>query len=313
MTHNSPVDNSLIIPLYKSAEGISQLFDVLEEMQEMQKFEIVFVDDGSPDNSRQLVIDKISKVQWECKVICHARNFGSFEAIRTGFAHANGKYLAFMAADMQEPPELLHEIFKTLQADKCDIVIGKRISREDSFKDRLLSGIFWWAYRNFINSSIPVGGVDVFGCTKQVACTLLELKEKRSSLLAQLFWIGYNKEFIEYNRKQRVEGKSSWTFKRKLSYMADSIFSFTDLPLKILAGIGISGLLGTVLIAFITLMAKVLGYIQVPGYATLIFVITGSTALNLTGLGIVGGYVWRTYENSKERPLSIVSLILNNK
>jgi glycosyltransferase involved in cell wall biosynthesis len=302
---------SLIIPIYRSLEGMPRLLHELDLMQQSgEGFEVVFVDDGSPDDSREYVLKHAPRTSWRWKLVCHARNFGSFEAIRTGLAQSSGEVVAFMAADLQEPPELAVEIFRQLESGECDIAIGKRISREDGAANSLFSKLFWKVYRRLINPEIPEGGVDVFGCTRQVADTLLLFRETKSSLLAQLFWIGYRRKFVEYSRLERAAGKSAWSFRRKLSYMADSIFAFSDLPLKVMTFIGVLGLAITLIIAVITLIARLAGQIQTPGYTTLILVVTGSTALILIGLGIVGAYVWRTYENTKGRPLSIVSNVI---
>ena len=299
----------MIIPLYKNQDNVPALFDVLGKMMGKQVFEVVFVDDGSPDKSREYALAALENTNWPWKLVSHARNFGSFEAIRTGFSNASGENLAFMAADLQEPPELILNIFTELENESSDIVIGRRVFREDGFADRVLSTVFWKLYRIFINPAIPEGGVDVFGCTREVAKTLLMFRETRSSLLAQLFWIGYRRTFMDYTRQERRAGKSAWTFRKKISYMSDSIFAFSDLPLRLLTWLGVFGLSCTLITATATLIARLSGQIQTPGYTTLILVITGSTALVLIGLGIVGGYVWRAYENTKGRPLSITSFV----
>ena len=116
-----------------------------------------------------------------------------------------------MAADLQEPPELVEEFYRILENDKADIVFGQRRARSDYLITRWLSNLFWFIYQKLVISEIPAGGVDVFGCNAKVRETVLRIEEQGSSLMAQLFWIGFRREFILYDRRQRIEGKSAWS------------------------------------------------------------------------------------------------------
>ena len=188
-------------------------------------------------------------------------------------------------------------------------MIGSREIREDSFFSALTSKFFWWGYRRFVVPEIPEGGVDVFGCNRMFLQQLLELQESRSSLVSLIFWLGYRRKEIPYKRLKRMEGKSSWSFKKKLEYLGDSIFAFTDLPIRILTAIGLVGILASILLGILIILAKMTGGIEVTGYTATILAILSLGSLNLLGLGLVGNYAWRTYENSKLRPLAVVSMI----
>ena len=166
-------------------------------------------------------------------------------------------------------------------------------------------------YKSFIIPDIPKGGVDIFGCNKSVYKRLLELNESHSSLIAQLYWLGYRKKEIGYERLKRQFGSSKWSLKKKIKYFFDSIFSFTDLPIQILSAIGIVGLLLSSILGLFVIYAKLIGDIHIPGYATTILVILFFGTLNTLGLGIVGTYAWRSYENTKKRPQSLVMLEKN--
>jgi len=218
-----------------------------------------------------------------------------------------------MAADLQEPPELLVQFFKSLAEDECDVAIGTRSARNDPFFARIASGIFWNLYRKLVVKDMPEGGIDVFGCNNLFRQELLKLEESRSSLIALIFWLGFRRKPISYEREERLEGKSSWTFSKKVDYMMDSIFAFTDYPIRLLMKIGAVGSLLSICLAIIIAVARALGYIEVPGYAATILAILILGALNLFGLGLVGTYAWRGYENSKQRPLSVVSQKLTNE
>ena len=301
---------SIVIPVYKNEDSIPRLLAALEAVVAARpsQFEVVFVVDGSPDQSFSLLKQALNGIGFPVQLLAHSRNFGSIAAVRTGLAAANGQYLCSMAADLQEPPELLLAFFKALESDTCDVVIGVRESRDDGFISTLSSRLFWWGYRRFVVPQMPEGGVDVFGCNRQFCDNLLALEESHSSLVSLIFWLGYRRKEFAYKRLKREEGSSSWTFRNKLRYMSDSIFAFTDLPIRVLTGIGVFGILVSMALGIAVLVARLTGNIEVSGYAATMLTILSLGSLNLIGLGLVGNYAWRAYENSKQRPQAVVSL-----
>lgn len=305
---------SVVIPVYKNETSIPRLIDTLIDMNKKlhNKMEVVFVVDGSPDKSYELLQEAIKKLEFPAQLLAHSRNFGSFPAIRTGLQAARGQYFGVMAADLQEPPELIIGFFHALEKNECDVAIGTRINRKDKFLSRLSSNIFWGLYRRLIIKDMPKGGVDIFGCNRQFCNQLLRLEESRSSLIALIFWLGFRRKLVGYERQERQEGKSAWTLSKKIDYMMDSIFAFTDYPIRLLMRIGFIGTLISSLLALVVLFARLSNTFAVPGYAATILAILALGAFNLLGLGLVGTYAWRAYENSKQRPLSIISIRSDN-
>jgi len=159
-----------------------------------------------------------------------------------------------------------------------------------------------------VQPDVPEGGVDVFALTASFRDRLVALGEANSSLLGLLFWLGGRREFVGYTRLEREHGKSAWTIKKKVTYLLDSVFAFSDLPVRVLMGAGLVGLGVAVLLGLIVLAARILGTYEVPGYAGSMLAILFFGALNTFGIGIVGNYAWRAYENTKQRPLNVVSL-----
>jgi glycosyltransferase involved in cell wall biosynthesis len=300
---------SVIIPVYKNEQSLPRLFKALEAMNINlgSQMEAVFVVDGSPDSSLQVIKTALNDLPFAAQLIGHSRNFGSFPAIRTGLGFAKGEFFGVMAADLQEPPELICEFFGSLAANECDVSIGTRNGRTDPFLSRMASSIFWGLYRRLVVKDMPEGGVDIFGCNRVFRDHLLQLEESRSSLIALIFWLGFRRKFVSYIRQERLEGKSAWTLSKKIDYMLDSIFAFTDYPIRLLMKIGALGSAAAVLLAVIVLIGKVTGNIDVPGYAATVLSVLFMGALNLFGLGLVGTYAWRAYENSKKRPLAVVA------
>jgi len=302
------ITNSLVIPVYKNELNIPTLLEALKKMDTelSNDLEVVFVVDGSPDRSYEMLKERLTKELFSSKLVLLSRNFGSFPAIRAGLQVASGEFFAVMAADLQEPPELAIEFFKSLKNEFIDVAIGTRDGRNDPFLSQLASNLFWNFYKKYIVHEMPSGGIDVFGCNKTFRDQLLKLDESHSSLIAQIFWLGFRRKQVYYKRQERQLGVSAWTLKKKITYMMDSIFSFTDLPIKILTRLGAVGILFFGITGFITFVSKLMGFIVVQGY-TAMFLATGFFgAINLFGLGIIGSYAWRTYENTKARPLSIV-------
>jgi glycosyltransferase involved in cell wall biosynthesis len=235
-----------------------------------------------------------------------SRNFGSFSAIRIGLQKAAGPYFAVMAADLQEPPELILAFFDELAKDQADVVVGTRVSREDPFLSRVGSQLFWFFYRKLVQPELPPGGIDVFGCNAAFQRELLKLEESHSSLVGLIVWLGFRRKSIPYQRLRRRHGRSAWTFARRLRYLADSSFSFSDLPIKVLLWLGSAGLVISIIFSIILVWSRLTGRIQVPGYSPIVLTIIFFGSINLICLGIVGAYVWRVYENTKKRPGAVV-------
>ena len=303
---------SVVIPVYRNAESLPELIEALAGICVItrQRFDLpleaVFVVDASPDSSYAILQDLLPKAPFASKLILHARNFGSFAAIRTGLRAGTGHYFGVIAADLQEPSELLVDFLADLVTGEYDIVVGTRKLRKDPLISRLFADLFWRSYRILVMPDIPKGGADLFGCIASVRNELINLEEANSSLVGLIFWLGFRRKEVIYERRARKYGKSAWTFRKKLNYLLDSIFAFTDLPIRLLAFMGFFGVAISIIFGLVVAGGRLLGYIEAPGYATIIITIIFFASLNMMGFGIVGAYAWRTYENTKRRPLAII-------
>jgi len=303
---------SVIIPVYNNAEFVPRLIAEFEKISKGAQgqfgipVEFVFVVDHSPDQSHELLLHALPHASFRSQLVLHSRNFGSFAAIRTGLGAAQGLYFGVVAADLQEPPEILLSFLQLLVGDECDVAVGVREGRNDPAASRAAAKLFWHIYRRLVMREIPEGGVDIFGCNRLVRDELLKLNEPNSSLIGLIFWLGFRRAEVRYTRRPRIHGKSAWTFAKKLTYLLDSVFAFTDLPVRVLTLVGLLGTTVAFMFATIILLLRLFGDIQVPGYAATIVTIMFFGALNTLGLGLVGSYAWRAYENTKQRPLSVV-------
>ena len=304
-----PVLYSIVIPVYGNAGSIPALLERLEGISGVLNGEVeaVFVVDGSPDDSFEILAGLLPRYSVPSQLIQHSRNFGSFAAIRTGMAHARGDFIAVMAADLQEPPELVIDFFQALANDDADVAVGRREGRNDPAISSWSSAMFWRLYRRWVFPSMPAGGVDIFACSRPVMEEILALEESHSSLVGLLYWVGFRRVEVPYERQEREHGKSGWSVSKKVRYLLDSVFSFTDLPLTLLIAVGAFGGFLTMVIGVVVLIAYLAGAIAEPGYTPLMVVMLFSTFSILVGLGIVGTYVWRAFENTKRRPHAVTS------
>lgn len=298
--------NSLVVPVYRNSDSIAALVKAVEGIRAGVdgELEAVFVIDGSPDDSRRRLVEALEASDLPAVVIDHSRNFGALAAVRTGMGLARGKRIAVMSADLQEPPDLIVEFLARLASGEVDVVAGERASRDD--KGDSSSKLYWRLYRRFVLREIPPAGVDVFACTEEVRDVVCSLEQVHTSLVAQLFWVGFRRELIAYDRLPRP-GQSGWTLARKFRYLSDSVFAFSDLPVRVLWVIGVAGLTLGLTLAALVVIARASGAVTVPGYTATILVVTFFGSLNMIGLGIIGSYVWRAYETVKGRPGAVVS------
>jgi glycosyltransferase involved in cell wall biosynthesis len=301
------VVHSLIIPVYRNEENVPDLLQALEELgRNIPALEVVFVVDGSPDRSAEALAEGLSKANYAWQLIELSRNFGSFAAIRQGLALASGRQFAVIAADLQEPPHLVEEFFYRLDKGDVDLVVGVRASRNDPPVTKFLSRLYWRMYRTLIMREIPPGGVDVFGCNWAFREALMSLEERDSFLIGQLFWLGFRRGEVTYERRARTVGKSAWKLRRRWRHMLDSVFAFSDLPISVLLWLGALGTLVAVTATFILMAAWLSGLIQVRGYVPIMLAVMFFGSMLVFGQGIIGCYVWRVAENTKKRPLSVI-------
>jgi glycosyltransferase involved in cell wall biosynthesis len=299
---------SLVIPVYQNESNIPRLLRELGELdrQLSEPLEVVFVIEGSPDGSLRLLQDALPTWPTRSRLVELSRNFGSFSAMAAGLEAGTGDYFAVLSADLQEPPDLVRQFHELLAANRADVVLGHRAGRADPWTTRVLSNAFWHLYRRFVVRDMPRGGVDVFGCTREVRDHLVRLTEVHTNLAALVLWLGFRRVFVPYERRARLEGRSAWTLAKKLRYAIDSVFSFTDLPVRALLVLGATGIVFALLAGITVLVMWSMSRIPVLGYTPLMLVITFFGGLTALGLGIIGQYAWLSLQNARGRPNFVV-------
>jgi glycosyltransferase involved in cell wall biosynthesis len=294
----------VVVPVYRNEASLARVVARFESLQTALGVAVegVFVVDGSPDASAVLLDRLLATASFQSQLLVLSRNFGAFAAIRAGLAASRGEIVAVMAADLQEPEQLYIDFYRALAEGPAHVAVGQRDSRADPRRQALLANVYWSSFRRFVIRDVPKGGVDVFAVRRIVVDQLVRLNESHTSLVGLLYTVGFDRVEITYDRAARDEGRSSWSLRKRVRYLLDSVFAFTDLPIIAITVVGLFGCVGSICVAGAVLLAWAIGSIEVPGYTPLMFAIAILTSLVLFSLGIVGSYVWRTYENSKGRP-----------
>jgi len=306
---------SIIIPCYFNEGNIPVTINELLENEKRfpteVEFEYVFVDDGSQDNTWNELIKAYNKAPEKVKLIKLVANVGAYTAIVAGMEQATGDFNVILAADLQDPPELMVEMYEHWK-NGFKLVIGNRKKREDSFAQKAFANSFHFLMKKFALHNIPDGGFDYVLFDKEIREKIVEMQEKNTNIFYLMSWMGYAYVNIPYTRKKREIGKSRWTFKKKMKLFVDSFISFSYFPVRMISVIGILLGLSAFLYALFVIIAKVTGMIDTQGWSALMVVLLFVSSFQMIALGIIGEYVWRGLDASKKRPMYIVDQIITN-
>ena len=298
---------SIVIPVYYNEENLIPLYkDMKKKFMDVidYEYEIVMVNDGSKDKSYE-VMKQLSQEDPNIKIVSLSRNFGSHAAILCGLEKCTGDCAVVKAADLQEPTELILQMVESWKQGN-NVVLAVRQDREESFGTKLFANTYYWMVRKAALSNMPKGGFDVYLLDRKVIQVLLSLDERNSALTGQILWSGFRTAEIPYVRLEREIGTSKRTLKKKIRLVADTLFSFSTLPISLVTMIGTISFIGAVVWGVIVLVCKLMGLIQVSGWTTLFIFNLCSFGIIMVTLGILGGYLWRTFDASRNRPTYII-------
>ncbi len=299
---------SLIIPVFNEEENIPYLYERLKDVRKNilpDELEILFVDDGSTDNSFNL-LSEISKRDKQVKIIRFARNFGSHVACLAGIVNSGGDACAFISADLQDPPELLSTLISKWKGGD-EIVFGVRDkNREDDAIVKLFSRIFFFLMKRFALKNMPERGADVFLIDRKVIDVIKKLREKNPSIFGLILWTGFKYSEVAYKREARQKGKSKWTFSKKIKILIDSFVSFSYFPIRLISFIGITVAFGGFIYATIVIFNRLFFAKAIEGWTSLMVVLLLVSGVQLVMLGILGEYLWRSFDESRDRPPFII-------
>lgn len=306
---------SLVVPVYNESETIGLFLDRVKQVFDgvtQLSLDIVFVNDGSTDDTLERIIE-LQQENPSVRILDLSRNFGKEAALTAGLRAASGQVVVPIDVDLQDPPELILEMIEKWR-EGFDVVVGKRINRSsDSWAKRKSSAWFYRIHNKISETKIPENVGDFRLLDRAVVNSLNQLPESRRFMKGLFAWVGFQTTVLEYSRPERVAGTTKFNGWRLWNFALEGITSFSDGPLRIWTYLG--GFVATFSFLFaIFISTRVLIHgIDVPGYASVIVAVTFIGGLQLTGIGIIGEYLGRSYIESKRRPIYIIRKIYELK
>ncbi len=300
---------TLIVPVYCEEEVIEECYKRIKSVMDSLTnygYELIFINDGSTDNTLNILKNIVAQDK-RVKIINFSRNFGHQIAITAGLDKAESDAAIIIDADLQDPPELIPEMIKKWE-EGYKIVYARRVTRKGERKFKLWSAsIFYWVLKKLTDIKIPLNTGDFRLIDKRVVRELRKIKEKNRFVRGLSSWVGFQQVGIEYEREKRFAGKTKYPLKKMISFALDGILSFSQKPLKIALNIGfISILLGIVMIIYVFIGKIFFPAITMPGWASILIAVVFFGGVQLFTIGIIGEYIGRIYDETKNRPLYII-------
>lgn len=300
---------SVVIPVYQNSSSLEALFEEIKNLESdlLRKnisTEFLFIDDGSSDDSLNKLRNK-KKNNW--KIISLTRNFGAINAVMVGLNHVKGDMFTILAADLQDPPNLILEMVAHWERGQ-KFIVCERLTRTDPFLSRLFSRIYYFFLRKFVVPDYPKGGYDLFLADKDLLKYFINgSKSVHPQILA--WWLGFKPVIIKYERRKRIYGKSQWTFKKKSAAFFDIWIGFSKKPMRLVLSLGLFISSLSFIYGSYFLVATLINRLTPPGYASLVVLITFFAGIIILLIGLIGEYLIRMYEEQNLRPNAVVDHI----
>lgn len=305
---------SLIVPCYNEAENVKNFHDAVMDAFDGcgYDYEIVFIDDGSRDatlhNLKKLHAAQLCPV----KIVSFSRNFGKEAGIYAGMEHASGEYISLIDADLQQRPEIVRDMVSFLEEhEEYDVVAAYQDRRGEGKVLSFFKKSFYAIINRMSNVKLHNDASDFRTFRRSVRDSMLAMAEYHRFSKGIFAWVGYETHFIPYTACERVAGTTKWNFRKLMNYAIDGIIGFSTRPLRFATYLGsLTGVAAMIYLLFVVLQKLIVG-IDVPGYATIIVLILLLGSMQLFCIGIIGEYVGRTFEQSKQRPIYLAKEVLS--
>ena len=311
MGDNHKTDISILIPFLNEENNIPFLVETLNEFCSKRKqlsFEVIFVDDGSDDNSIEL-LTRLKHEYYNAKVIKLSKNYGSHAALRAGILNCNASYITFLNADLQDPVELTGKLYENILKG-FDIVWAVRKNTNADLYEGFFSRLYANFMKKFVSKSFPDNGFDIVMFNSKVKNMLNQNIEANSSVFLQILTSGFKQGNITYEKQKRKIGKSKWTLSKKIKLLIDSFVGFSYMPIRLVSILGIVffliGIIWTIYIVFRVIIFNDLA----QGWPMLISILLLGFGITNIGMGIIAEYLWRTLDASRKRPVFIIDEII---
>lgn len=293
---------SIVVPVYYNSDTLMMLYEDMKEkiLGRLGDYELVFVDDGSGDNSWE-IMNQIKEMDGNTKCVKLSRNFGEHAALLAGLSVCTGDCAVTKQADLQEDSEIIMEMYESWKKGN-KVVLAVRSDRDENPVKKFFAHMYYVIIHKLVNDKMPVGGCDCYLLDRQVINVLEMLDEKNSSLTLQVLWAGFKTDHVYFHRKDREVGKSRWTLSKKVKLAMDSMLSFSYFPIRFMSTVGVLFFVVSVLMAIEVIVEKVMVGTPILGWASLMCVVLFSFGCMMLMMGILGEYVWRALDASRNRP-----------
>lgn len=301
---------SIVVPCYNEELSLPYFYDeitsVAENMKDSAEFELIFVNDGSADNTVK-VLRELRKKDTRVRYVSFSRNFGKEAAMYAGFKEATGNLVVVMDADLQHPPRFIPQMYKGIKEEGYDSVATRRVKRLGEPKIRsFLAMRFYDVINKISDTNIVPGACDYRMMTRRMTDAVLEMSEVNRFSKGIFSWVGFDTKWIPFENVARVAGETKWSFKKLFAYSLDGITAFSTTPLLISSFLGVLFCIISFIFGIVTVVQTIVNGIEVPGYATTVCLTLLIGGLQLLMIGILGQYLAKTYVETKERPIYIV-------
>ena len=307
---------SLIVPCYNEADNVARFRDAVVSTFGAcgYDYEIIFIDDGSTDATMHNLRKLHAEHKCRTKVISLSRNFGKEAALYAGLSHASGDYISLIDADLQQQPEIVAQMVNILDNNpSTDVVAAYQDRRREGKVLSFFKKSFYFTINKLSSVKLHPDASDFRTFRRSVAESILSLGESHRFSKGIFSWVGYQTEFIPYVPCERIAGKTKWSFRKLTNYAIEGIVGFSTAPLRFAVYLGIITALCAALYLLVVIIQKLFWGIDVPGYATIITLILFLGSMQLLCIGIIGEYVGKTFEQSKQRPVYIAKEILEDE
>jgi dolichol-phosphate mannosyltransferase len=310
------VDFSIVIPVYYNQGCLIPAFQALQDQvfaqQQDKTYEIVYVNDGSKDQSMEELLKIYEEHPDIVRIIDLTRNFGQVNALVAGFSYARGKCVVAMSADGQDPASIINDMLSAYFKEEYDVVICTRKGRDESIYRVITSRIFYVLIKKFVFPDMPDGGFDFTLMSRRALSVFIRNSKSHFFFQGQILWMGYKTKFIEYFRSARIAGESRWTFGKKITYLIDGIMAYSFIPIRFMSMTGIALACLGFLYALVVFFGKLLYGNPIEGWAPLMIVILVLGGFQSLMLGVIGEYLWRTLAQAQNRDMYIVDHVYEN-
>jgi len=302
---------SVVIPVYYNEGSLPLLFAELLQverklLEKQIQLELIFVDDGSGDGSWQQLL-KIKEQREATRLIKLTRNFGAIHACKTGVSFVTGDCFTILAADLQDPPELIYAMIDKWLAG-AKYVLCARQGRDDPLGSKIFSYLYYRLVRLLVSPNYPSEGYDL-ALMDRAILPYFSGSGKNAYTPLLVYWLGFRPEVIFYRRRQRAHGKSRWTFWKKFNALVDSLAGFSILPIRLVSLVGFLVSFGSFGYGSVILVNGILGRIKVRGFATMVTLMAFLLGVIIIMLGMIGEYLWRIFDEVNKRPEAVIDEI----